>query len=197
MMPAPMAPGVSGALAGRGTRFAARLLDGFVVAPVTVVAYVATWALIVGVAGAGLDGSIQGYDDFGNPIYADSAIGGVVLAVFFGWLVAALLAGAAGNAVLAALTARKSHRNGQTLGKQVLDIRVVLASGAPVPTKTAWMREVAWPFLLALTVIGSFVDILWPLFDTQKRRLVDLACGTVVVIAPSAQAPPPPGTYGP
>jgi uncharacterized RDD family membrane protein YckC len=87
------------------------------------------------------------------------------------------------------LLARPGSRNGQTYGKQVMDIRVVRDDGRPIDGASAAMREVVWRGLV-LGIGGSFLlciptllDYLWPLWDDRGRTLHDMAAGTTVVRA--------------
>ena len=79
--------------------------------------------------------------------------------------------------------------NGQTLGKQVAGIRVVLNSGEPFPYGPAALREFAIKYLLFGTVGGFFLAIptllnyLWPLWDDENRALHDMLASTHVVQA--------------
>ena len=87
------------------------------------------------------------------------------------------------------LMKRPGERNGQTLGKQMLNIRVVRADGRPMDFGTGALREVVLKYL-AVGLASTFIpflpwllDILWPLWDDQSRALHDLAASTRVVRA--------------
>ncbi|MBJ7473006.1 MAG: RDD family protein [Solirubrobacteraceae bacterium] len=65
-------------------------------------------------------------------------------------------------AIYAGLTsARTGEANGQTCGMQALRIRVVTASGGPLPRDLAW-RRAAWlaAALSVASVVGAFADFL-------------------------------------
>jgi uncharacterized RDD family membrane protein YckC len=87
------------------------------------------------------------------------------------------------------LMARKGSGNGQTLGKQMLGIRVVRDAGAPYDFGTAFLREVVIKGLLFGVVGGWFLaiptilDYLWPLWDDENRCLHDFVASSHVVEA--------------
>lgn len=115
------------------------------------------------------------------------AIGGT------GPIVAGILVILAGLAVAvlhtSLLMARSGERNGQSIGKQALEVRVVTADGAPVGLGTCLVREVAVKQLGTLLTAGLFlpVDYLWPLFDDEDRAIHDIVAETRLV---PAGAPP-------
>jgi len=91
------------------------------------------------------------------------------------------------------LLTRSGERNGQTLGKQWLGLRVVRISGAPVGFATACKRELLGRLALGMVTAGLyfFIDSLWCLWDARKQTLHDKIGGTYVfkAIADPAQAP--------
>jgi uncharacterized RDD family membrane protein YckC len=92
------------------------------------------------------------------------------------------------------LMARGGERNGQTLGKQVLGIRVVRIDGEPVTVWTGVLRTVvAQQLLIAVTFyLYAVVDYLWPLRDARNQALHDKIAKTWVLRTASAPAEPPP-----
>jgi uncharacterized RDD family membrane protein YckC len=87
------------------------------------------------------------------------------------------------------LMMRQGEHNGQTLGKQMLGIRVVRDNGAPMSFGWAALREVVIKGL-AVGIASSIIpllpwllDNLWPLWDDQNRALHDMAAQTHVVRA--------------
>ena len=82
---------------------------------------------------------------------------------------------------------RPGARNGQTLGKQLVGIRVVRDDGYPVSAGTVMRREVLIKGLLSWFTLGVFelVDCLWPLGDATNRALHDKIVGTHVYIDPA------------
>jgi uncharacterized RDD family membrane protein YckC len=146
-------------LASWGIRVAAALLDGLIL----IVPVVVLTALVVAVVLAGSD------------------IGGALLAVIFVLLYLALLLFYA-----PVLMARPGASNGQTWGKQIVDIRVVRDSGQPVDFGFALIREVLVKQLLFNFIGGFFffpplLDVLWPLWDGENRCLHDMVVSTHVV----------------
>lgn len=81
--------------------------------------------------------------------------------------------------------------SGQTVGKKVLDIRVVRSiDGGPLGWGTALLRHLA-SFLSALP---CGLGYLWMLWDPEKQTWHDKLSSTVVV--PAAAWPPPPDSFG-
>jgi uncharacterized RDD family membrane protein YckC len=85
------------------------------------------------------------------------------------------------------LMARGGEHNGQTWGKQILDIRVVRDNGQPFELGSAFVREVVVKGFL-FGGLGSFfagiptlLDWLWPLWDDQNRALHDMVVSTHVM----------------
>jgi uncharacterized RDD family membrane protein YckC len=83
------------------------------------------------------------------------------------------------------LMARKGERNGQSIGKQALEVRVVTNEGEPVGLGTCLVREVAVKQFGTLITGGLFlpVDYLWPLFDDEDRAIHDIVAETRLVPA--------------
>jgi uncharacterized RDD family membrane protein YckC len=87
------------------------------------------------------------------------------------------------------LMMREGARNGQTLGKQMLGIRVVRDSGQPMGFGWAALREVVIKNLAVsiasaiIPIIPWFLNFFWPLWDDQNRALHDMAVQTHVVKA--------------
>jgi uncharacterized RDD family membrane protein YckC len=104
------------------------------------------------------------------------------------------------NLIYAGLTMRRpGRRNGQTLGKQALNIRVARDSGTPVGFGFAIVREVAIKSLLLgaisnVPVVGGFAYLtwyLWPLWDGTNRAPHDMIVKSHVVRAAGDWAPLP------
>ena len=68
-------------------------------------------------------------------------------------------------------------KNGQTLGKMALKVRVVRADGSPITTGQAWGRAAMRLVLGCLWI----VDYIPAFFTDQKTTLHDMAAGTRVV----------------
>jgi hypothetical protein len=91
----------------------------------------------------------------------------------------------------------RPSRNGQTLGKHVLGIRVVQDNGQPVDYATVMRRDVPWKAGLSLlSAIGGpviwlalgamLLDCMWPLWDPQNRALHDFTAFTHVIRLPQS-----------
>jgi len=84
---------------------------------------------------------------------------------------------------------RDGERNGQTLGKQWLGIRVVRDNGQPFDLGSGLLREFVVKQLLFAWVGGWFLGIpwlldnLWPLWEDENRALHDMIVKTHVVRA--------------
>ena len=70
------------------------------------------------------------------------------------------------------------HKNGQTLGKMALRVRVVRADGSPITAGQAWGRS-AMRFVLEGCI--SFVDYIPAFFTQEKTALHDMVSTTRVV----------------
>ena len=85
------------------------------------------------------------------------------------------------------LMRRRPPRTGQTVGKQILSLRVVRADGSPLTTGRIVLRELVVKLLLfgvlslALLYIPTLLNYLWPLWDDENRALHDMLAGTRVV----------------
>jgi uncharacterized RDD family membrane protein YckC len=101
----------------------------------------------------------------------------------------ALLFGAVFLLYAPLLMMRQGERNGQTLGKQTVGIRVVRDNGQPFGFGWAALREVVLK-QIAVNVASSiipfipwFLNYFWPLWDDQNRALHDMAASTHVIKA--------------
>jgi uncharacterized RDD family membrane protein YckC len=87
------------------------------------------------------------------------------------------------------LMMRQGERNGQTLGKQALGIRVVRDNGEPMGFGWSALREIVLKQLAVniassiIPIIPWFLNYFWPLWDDQNRALHDMAVSTHVVRA--------------
>jgi uncharacterized RDD family membrane protein YckC len=148
-------------LASWGSRVAATVIDWLVL----LIPAVILVALIVG----GLDG--------------DSSWGAVVGASLLSLLIwsAVLLLYAP------LLMIRQGERNGQTLGKQVVGIRVVRDTSEPFGFWWAVVREVVVKNILVsavsifIPVLPWLLDSLWPLWDGENRAVHDMIVSTHVI----------------
>ena len=86
--------------------------------------------------------------------------------------------------------ARRGGRNGQTLGKQLMGIRVVRESGEAITFGSAFLREGVGRLLLLYPTGGLYalVDCAWPQWDGNRQCLHDKVAETrVVLIEPVAR----------
>lgn len=73
----------------------------------------------------------------------------------------------------------RQGRTGQSLGKQLLGIRLLNErTMAPVGAGAAFIRELAH----YIDGIAMYVGYLWPLWDPKRQTFADKLCGTVVVM---------------
>lgn len=154
----------AGALATWGTRAMAFVLDGLFVFGVA-------FALTLGVAFA-----LGDTDEAAVEVIAYAV--GIPLGLLYSPL----------------LMARRGRANGQTFGKQMMDIRVVRMDGERVTFVNAFLRQIVYQqLLIAFTLyIYAVFDYLWPLRDARNQALHDKMAGTLVVrTAPSAALPQP------
>jgi uncharacterized RDD family membrane protein YckC len=91
------------------------------------------------------------------------------------------------------LMQRGGRRNGQTLGKQALGIRVIRADGGTITWGRALARELVGKGALGLIPLYSLFDALWPLSDARAQALHDKLAATLAVRAAGARAPRAPG----
>lgn len=128
---------------------------------------------------------------------AATLLDGVVVGVILTFVV--LVAGAAGATDLDArdvvvvgalfqtlvyapvLLCRRGPRNGQTLGKQWLSIRVVRQDAEPVRASSALLREFISKGVLGIVPFFTFVDFLFPLGDPRRQAIHDKIASTFVV----------------
>ena len=131
------------------------------------------------VGAAILDGLIVGI-----PIFILSAIAGAGSDVA-GAIVYLVLIVFGVIAYYAFTMSRAGANNGQTTGKQVLNIRVIHQSGAPMDFGKSILRELVGKSLPSYFTCGLYgiLDALWPLFDDRKQALHDKIGSTFVVNA--------------
>ncbi len=155
-------------LASWGSRVAAWFIDWLILLiPVVILFFVV-------VAGAW---GISGDDDFST----GAAIGATILYMLLISVVILLYA--------PLLMMRQGARNGQTLGKQMIGIRVVRDSGESMSFGWAALREVVVKGLLVgiassiIPFVPWLLDNFWPLWDDENRALHDMVVATHVVRA--------------
>ena len=155
-------------LASWGSRLGAWFIDGLIVFVPSII--------LITIFGAGILAS----GDDGDGGFA-AFVGGLILTVIVITVVALLYA--------PLLMMRQGPRNGQTIGKQLVDIRAVRDNGQPWTFGSAALREVVMKQLAVgiassiIPFIPWFLNYFWPLWDDQNRALHDMAVSSHVVRA--------------
>lgn len=70
-----------------------------------------------------------------------------------------------------------TRQDGQSPGKNVMNLRVVKADGSPLSDVDAIVRVIGYYINTAILLIGW----IWALFDHRSRGLHDLIAGTIVI----------------
>ena len=142
--------------AERGTRLGAALLDGLIFMA-TVYAPVALGAML----------RVESTDA--------STTGGAILAAGVGL-------GLIGFAAWCWFTIKYVRRNGQSIGKKLLGIKVIRTSGAPVTLgRLFWLRNVV-NNVISIVPFYAFLDLLF-IFGESRQCLHDRIADTMVVKA--------------
>ena len=120
----------------------------------------------------------------------DGLIVGIPLAIIFsvllgtdggGGIAAALFVSVGVTLIYAPLLmARGGERNGQTFGKQAMDIRVVREDGQPMDVGKGLLRDGIGKGLLGFVPLYSLVDSLFPLGDGRNQAIHDKIGSTTV-----------------
>lgn len=161
-------PLVSGQLASWGSRLGAWFIDGLII--------IVPSLIILAIIGGGLFAT---GDDGDGGFFA--LVGAAILTILVIVVVAFLYA--------PLLMMRQGANNGQTIGKQLLDIRAVRDNGQPWSFGSAALREVVMKNLAVgiassiIPFIPWFLNYFWPLWDDQNRALHDMAVSSHVVKA--------------
>lgn len=147
--------------AGWGSRAAAILIDGLITGFGFYLIFLA-FPLLGFAMGAAADASLDTMDAIGGLSAAFGFFTATAAVFCYYWLMHA--------------------RDGQTLGKKALRIRVLsLRTGGPPSTGAAAGRY-ATTMALGLVPFGGLVNLLWPLWDEPYRQaLHDKAAGTRVI----------------
>jgi uncharacterized RDD family membrane protein YckC len=135
------------------------------------------------VGAAIIDGLVVGVVGVAVALILSQALGAsedatTAISVFIGLLV--------GSFYYGNLMSREGPRNGQSLGKQAIGIRVVRVDGQSVTFGFALYREIlvktiVFGYLGALTLYtATLLNYLWPLWDSKNRALHDHVCKTLV-----------------
>ena len=152
-------------LAGYGRRVGAAIIDGIIISIPAVI--------ILSVLGLGVAASA----DSGNDGGFIALVGSLLLTLLITIIVAIFYA-----PVMMART------NGKTVGRMVAGTRVIRADGQPMTFGTALVREVVLKlFAVGLVnsftfILGSLLDLLWPLWDDENRALHDFPVNTRTIL---------------
>ena len=142
--------------ADRGTRLGASILDG-VIFMAMVYAPVAFAGMLSGATASGDGGS--------NAMVALGLLLAMVGFIIWCWLTITYMA-----------------RNGQSIAKKLLNIKVVRTDGSPVSIgRIIWLRNVV-NALISIVPLYGFVDALF-IFGDSRQCLHDKIAGTIVVKA--------------
>jgi uncharacterized RDD family membrane protein YckC len=157
-----------GQLASWGSRLGAYLLDALIIAVPALV--------ILGLFGVGF---AFNSDSDNSGFFA--LVGGAILTVLAFVVISLIYA--------PMLMKREGARNGQTLGKQFVGIRVVRDNGQPYDFWSAALREVVVKNLAVgiassvIPILPWFLNFFWPLWDDENRALHDMVVKSHVVRA--------------
>jgi uncharacterized RDD family membrane protein YckC len=154
-------PPPQAAYAGVGKRIVAHIIDGFIIGLGGIPGFVLMF-IGIGLAASTADSRGQISSDVGA-----GAVGMIFLAyavIFLGvialWLYNCYLLG----------------RDGATIGKRLMKIKVLDAQGQPLGFGKAFLREIVKQALGGF----CFILLLWPLWDNEKQGLQDKMFGTHV-----------------
>jgi uncharacterized RDD family membrane protein YckC len=118
-------------------------------------------ALIVGAVFAGVGAGVGG--DSGG--WAGIFLGLLVALILVGWYWVYL----------------EGSPGGQTLGKRIAGIRVRAVSGGPAGYGKALGRNAFMLVLFIVLAPAWLLDLLWPIWDSEKQCLHDKIASTVVI----------------
>jgi uncharacterized RDD family membrane protein YckC len=152
-------------LAGRGARLGATVLDGLIGCLLIYVPF------FIYVGASGLPGLSGADGQFDPAVFLQS---GVLLSLL------------PGTVIYAAITIWLVARNGQTMGKKLLGIKVVRSNGAKAGLgRIFWLRNMVMVLISLIPIAGgiaSLVDVLL-IFRESRKCLHDQIADTIVVKA--------------
>jgi uncharacterized RDD family membrane protein YckC len=156
--------------ATRGSRFGAKFIDGLCWTVPFIPSYLTAWPTIISGAQA------AGHSSMGV-IGVWALLAGTGISFYIGALI--ILALIVVNSVLV-------NRNGQTIGKKALGIKIVRTDGSRATlARIFWLRYVVTTLLSLIPAFGSLfvlVDILF-IFGKPQRCIHDYIADTIVVKA--------------
>jgi uncharacterized RDD family membrane protein YckC len=148
-------PSVLAVPADRGTRLGAAILDSFIFMAMVYLPLL-LGGLVTGFAAGATDS---------NPMVAVAAVAGVI-----------------GFAVWCWLTIKYMRRNGQSIAKKLLNIKVVRTDGSPASLgRLIWLRNVV-NGLISIVPLYGIIDALF-IFAETRQCLHDKIADTVVIRA--------------
>jgi uncharacterized RDD family membrane protein YckC len=151
-----------GAYASWGARLGATVVDFLIFGLVPMILYLVGGAMVV-------SNTSTTTDAYGNSIPSTSGLGAALI-----FYLLAVLLGIAGALFLT----YQLGTTGQTIGKKVLNIRVVReADGQVLGFGMAFVRNIAH----ALDSFACYLGWLWPLWDAKSQTFADKVMNTVVV----------------
>lgn len=150
-----------GAYAGVGKRILAHIIDGFIIGLGAIPGFILMF-IGIGLAASTADsrGQLSGDAAAGALGIMALAYGVIFLGVIALWLYNCYLLG----------------RDGATIGKRLMKVKVLDALGQPLGFGKAFLREIVKQALGGF----CFILLLWPLWDEQKQGLQDKMFGTHV-----------------
>lgn len=157
-----------------GARVGAALIDGLIILVIVAIPVILGIVLIVNSV------DISSYDNS-----ADVTNGGLLALGIIVILIGVIL----GMLYEPVMTARKGARNGQTLGRQAVGIRITNLQGGPISTGQAWGRYCFKQFVINGIGAGisgglaGLLNYLWMLWDSNKQCWHDKIANTLVLKA--------------
>lgn len=126
-----------------------------------------------------------------------------VVGLFILFLIVVLLTPVINVAYRVSMMMRPGPGNGQTLGRELLYVRVKMIDGEQMTAGDALVREIVWKDIVIGTLgilllgIPLLLDLLSPLWHPEGRAWHDRLAGTVVVDARIAAVPSEPPAVAP
>ena len=150
--------------AGVGARMAAHIIDGLLVAAATIPGTIILFVFVIGAS------AVSGSSESSQNTAGGVAIFGVVLG--YGLIFAGVLAVFFYNIFLLG-------RDGASLGKRWMHVKVLDAAGKPLGFGKALLREMVKGAVGGACVVLYF----WPAWDKESQGLQDKVFGTHVYVA--------------
>jgi len=156
--------------ADRGMRLLAAILDGIIAGIITYTPVFATGSF---------GGLMEAAAAAGNPQHLDPMTMFALMKGVFAWALV-------GWVIWGVITYILVQRNGQTIAKKMLGIKVVRADGSRASVgRIFWLRNVVNTLISVIPLVGALyvlLDALW-IFGEERRCLHDKIADTIVVNA--------------